>query len=617
MLKVGIVAILVFSEMLAALILNIFVIYFFEIDQLKSIISNRNILVITVMAILIAFFLSSYYLYKKNFLLLKDKPECSSEESSEEGCPSSKNTVFEETSSQLSIFDFNIASSPYPIVIFDNNQSIIATNQKSLEMLNVEEADVVGENFFLKFTNLLQNQTSKVDADKTVLRDNYITSNMFIIAGAEKFCDWILLPVNKGSSSENVTLCIGADRTEAVNLKKEVSEKEQIIGTLVEKVRHIYYRADSKGIILDISHYVNALSESLTPDDFVGRNATDFYVNPQQREELLKKLSCDGYISDFDVELELPNGERQFVSISASRFYDNDGRYCGVEGFLQNITARKESEKYLEEYSKKLEHMVNNQLKELIDAKEKAEEANRAKSSFLASITHEIRTPLHGILSFSELGVAKAEIIDADKAGKYFSTINSSGKRLLRLLNDLLDFAKMEAGKMEYSFNKIELYSLATIVIDEFQGMITEKRMELICEQPDFSTVVLGDGTRVSQVIANLISNAIKYSDTDSKIEIIFSNAEICGINEEKSVPAIQFDVIDNGIGMEKSEIESVFEKFMQANSGKKRHIGGTGLGLAISREIVNAHCGEIFAANNPEGGAIFTVKLPHVPQIY
>ncbi|MCP4753902.1 MAG: PAS domain S-box protein, partial [Proteobacteria bacterium] len=252
---------------------------------------------------------------------------------------------------------------------------------------------------------------------------------------------------------------------------------------------------------------------------------------------------------------------------------------------------------------RKVAEMANKKyFNEVLDAKEQAESANRAKSEFLANISHELRTPMQGILGFSSLGIDRINDVDRKKLGSYFSNVHSSGKRLLLLLNDLLDLSKLEAGKIEYDFKEGRISKVIEVVMNDFIALSREQNIAIEFNSPSFPDVAVMDAGRIMQVVGNLLSNAVKFSNSNGKVTIDIENQQ----------DFLTISVTDGGLGIPEDELESVFDKFVQS-SKTATGAGGTGLGLAISRRIVSDHSGEIWAASNPEGGSVISFSIPKI----
>lgn len=332
------------------------------------------------------------------------------------------------------------------------------------------------------------------------------------------------------------------------------------------------------------------------PDEVHGKSMTMLlpaYARSKHQHNIFKFRDAsddEGHKLELDREILLQglhkDGHIFFASIGISKIQLPDGSWR-FTAFIRNSTEERMAEKKLKE------------------AKNTAEKANHAKSEFLANMSHELRTPMHGILSYSQLGISRIATADTEKLKRYFTNIETSGLRLLALLNDLLDLAKLEAGKMEVKIQSRNIQTIVDACLLEFDAKFEERQLKIVLDKPDLDIMVDCDEQRIKQVIINLLSNAIKFSPQGGQITVCYSVVKN-GLFELK--------VIDQGPGIRSDRIETIFDKFVQ-DEGKNTGtgMGSTGLGLAICKKIIQAHNGIIFAKSKfgLEKGAIFILTIP------
>jgi len=244
----------------------------------------------------------------------------------------------------------------------------------------------------------------------------------------------------------------------------------------------------------------------------------------------------------------------------------------------------------------------------LEEARHQAEAANLAKSAFLATMSHEIRTPITSVLGMADL--LRSTTLNREQAG-YVDTLSSSTRALLAILNDILDISKIEAGKITVEALEFQLHPVFRDVVSLCLSMASAKGLVLGLDiQPDVPARVVGDSTRLRQVLFNLVSNAIKFTETGS-VRLRLSIETRDGKARDDKAVVIRCDVEDTGIGIARDEIDRLFRPFSQVDSSTTRRFGGTGLGLAITRRLLDLMGGEIGVVSAPGQGATFWFTMP------
>ena len=244
------------------------------------------------------------------------------------------------------------------------------------------------------------------------------------------------------------------------------------------------------------------------------------------------------------------------------------------------------------------------------------EEEAEAKSQFLSTMSHEIRTPLNGIIGFTKL---LKQMDTTEDQNEFISLIENSSNNLISIVNDVLDLSKMNAEKMEIEHIPFHLFETIDLTVASFAQMADQKDIEFgVLVDPTLSPYVIGDPTKLSQILTNLIGNAIKFTDAYGKINLFVE-----GVSSDKDHTALKFSVSDSGIGLSEEQQKTIFEAYGQATAGTSRKYGGTGLGLTISRKMVQLMGGELEVESKENEGTTFFFTLPleknkdHEPSIY
>lgn len=280
---------------------------------------------------------------------------------------------------------------------------------------------------------------------------------------------------------------------------------------------------------------------------------------------------------------------------TAYRTFTNDEIHL-----LQQIADQAAIALYNAQSYELLEELVQERTQELEREKLLSDAANRAKSEFLSNISHELRTPLTGILGFS--GVLLEQIFGSlnSKQKQYVSCINSSGKHLLALINDLLDLTKIEAGKEELTIETVQAAEVGQACLAMVEERCQQRGLQLFLGVENDISTCMADQRRLKQILANLLSNAVKFTDSGS-----------ITLKIEQTAQEILFSVIDTGIGIAKADQISIFEPFKQVDGGLNRKYEGTGLGLTLSQRLAQLHGGDLTLESELGSGSCFTLRLP------
>ena len=321
-------------------------------------------------------------------------------------------------------------------------------------------------------------------------------------------------------------------------------------------------------------------------------------VNEQSRQRFEKMLTDRRAVRGHDSVWTTKNGTSLFVRENANAVIDSNGVAKYFEGTIEDITARKRAESALKRQTRELGKTV----KELEKAKGTAESATRAKGEFLANMSHEIRTPMNAVIGMTSL--LRDLNLTAEQA-EYVETIRVSGESLLGIINDILDFSKIEAGRIELENRPLSIRNCIEEAIDLVAAKAGEKGIELVSDvDQSVPEAMLGDVTRLRQILVNLVSNAVKFTQAG---EVVVSS-RVTGTSASRFT--MQLSVRDTGIGIPAEQQSRLFKAFSQADSSTTRKYGGTGLGLAITKRLTELMGGKISVESTVGAGSTFTLTL-------
>ncbi|TMO53909.1 histidine kinase [Pseudoalteromonas phenolica] len=476
------------------------------------------------------------------------------------------------------------------IISIDSNGIILNINQATEKLLGWQSNELTGKN-----VNILVPAPFHGEHDGYLKR--YLETGEANIIGKGREVS----AVHKDGSLVAIRLAIGhvnlnsgdifvafiSDIRPRLKMEQALRENEEKFRSLITNIPGIAYRCKDTPEWPMI--YISDAVENLTgyaPEDFLLPDPTISFsqlYHPEDKEKIIDKFNFNG---PFKLEYRIIDraGQERWMMEQGTHIKDLERNETWIDGFIMDITERKEMEQALRQ------------------AKDRAEQAATARANFMANMSHEIRTPMNAIIGFSDILIENNTQLEQQH---HLKTINNSAKSLLHLLNDILDSAKLDKGKLELEKRNFSLYQEVDEVISTLWLQARNKNLQLSVEvSPKLRDAYFGSPERIRQVLTNLLSNAIKFTEHGTvKVSV-----------EPQENNIINFVIEDTGIGMTQAQLQKVFDAFTQADASMSRRFGGTGLGTTISKQLVELMGGTITAQSTKGVGSQFSFTLPLKP---
>lgn len=410
----------------------------------------------------------------------------------------------------------------------------------------------------------------------------------------------------------------------------ELHDSRHLLQSIIDNSTAVIFVKDLQGRYLLVNRRFKELFH-VDPETFPGLTAYDVFPRPQAEalQAVDETILQSGMAQQSEDLIPQEDGLHTYIAIKAP-LLDESGKAYGLCAVATDITDRKQTEEELKRHRNHLEEMVRERtaelahanerqqaellvrrrLEELIQqrnaelvlAKEQADTANQAKTAFLASMSHELRTPLNAILGYTQILKRDKNLNPRQAAG--LETIEQGGEHLLTLINDVLDLARIEAGKLELMPQAFNLPAFLDVICNIIRIKAEQKRLSFALDAAaDLPLAISADEKRLRQVLLNLLGNAIKFTDRGS---ILF---RVRVLSRSQANTRLRFTVEDSGIGIEADALETIFHPFEQAGDFQRRH-GGTGLGLDISRRLVRLMGSDISVKSQPGRGSSFSFDI-------
>lgn len=501
-----------------------------------------------------------------------------------------------------------IEASLDPLVTINTEGKITGMNEATVIITGIERSKLIKSNFFDYFTEQekakevykqIFEKGSVVDFPLTLKHKNGRLTDVLFNGSVYKGDDGNVLGV----------VIVARDVTEQKRtqeiLEKSLKEISDYKYALDES--SIVEITDEKGIITHVNKNSCEISK-YSAAELIGQDHK-ILNSSYHSKEFIKHLwdtIAEGKIWRNEIQNRAKDGSLYWLDTTIVPFLNEKGKPYQYVAIRSDITEQKKSEKALTEaivFAELATGLAEEAKGKAESAAEQAEEAVKAKQQFLSNMSHEIRTPMNAIIGFTKV------IMKTDLSGKqkeYLSAIKTSGDSLIVLINDILDLAKVDAGKMNFEKTPFKMRDSISAMLHLFETKIQEKNLELVKEYDNkIPEVLLGDPVRLHQIIMNLVSNAVKFT-ARGKISVIAML-----LNETEEVAKIEFIVKDTGIGIPENKTGLIFDNFAQASSDTARLYGGTGLGLAIVKQLIESQGGTINVESEVMKGSSFSFILP------
>ncbi|HLB12615.1 MAG TPA: PAS domain S-box protein [Dehalococcoidia bacterium] len=479
------------------------------------------------------------------------------------------------------------SSTEYSIIGKDREGNILLWNEGARRLYGYEASEIIGRNSEILHVPEDVEAGIPVQMRETALREGKFEGTLARKrTNGERFTARVVVNPRRDSSGEVVGfLLISKDITEEVRLTEALKTTQFYTRSLIESNIDALMTTDPIGIITDVNEQMEALTGHRR-EELIGTPFKQYFTDPAQAEAGIRLVLREGKVTNYELTARSKAGKETMVSYNAATFFDRDGKLQGVFAAAREVTERKAFEKTLQEKNVELESAVF------------------AKDGFLASMSHELRTPLNSIIGFTGTLLMGLPGPLTDQQTDQVQTIGASGQHLLSLINDLLDLAKIDSGKVDINLAPIAVQGVVEEVATTLRPLAEKKGLSFTVHAPRKEVVVQTDRRALNQILINIANNAIKFTD---KGEVRLEIRDV--VRQDR--PWTQISVIDTGVGIRAEDQAKIFEAFSRLDSEPARRSEGTGLGLHLSRKLADLVHGEITFTSIYGQGSTFTVTLP------
>ncbi|MEG8947657.1 sensor histidine kinase [Rosettibacter firmus] len=475
------------------------------------------------------------------------------------------------------------------ISITDLNHNIIFVNQTFLNTYGYTLDEIIGKN-----TSILRSPKNDPEILKRIHEETqkggWNGRLINVKKDGSEFIIELSTSIVKDEKGEPIAYVgLSKDISDLVQTEEKLIEAEKKYHELFMELKDVVYESTIDGKFIELNPSGMEFFGINSIDELNNINiVNDIYLNPDDRERFKNELIKNGFVKDFEIDIKKLNGEIVTVRETSVAVKDKNGKIIGYRGILRDVTERKKHEAQLKELVKELE-ILNQELKN----------SNASKDKFFSIIAHDLRSPFSSLLSFSEFLYQDIDELSKDEIKSFAQNINDAAKTVFNLLENLLQWSRIQTGTISFKPRKFNIYDVSTKVINLLLNNALIKKIELI-NNINKDEIVFADEDMIFSVIQNLLSNAIKFT---------YENGKIILSSKEKD-NMVEISISDNGIGMDDKDIEKLFRIDIPFTKSGTRDEKGSGLGLILCKEMIEKNKGKIWVSSKLNEGTTFTFTL-------
>ncbi len=416
--------------------------------------------------------------------------------------------------------------------------------------------------------------------------------------GSRITCELKIVPHIGENTDSEFEIYFITNLSEKIEQKRELREFEDKYQTLFYEIKDAIYESTPDGKLIDMNPAGVELFGYKNKEELLSLDiAESLYLNPYDRTKFKNQLEKEGYVKDYEIGVRRKDGTIATVLETAFAFKDEKGNIRSYRGILRDITYSKNYESKLKKYIDEL-GQVN---KQLIRSEEELKNLNAAKDKFFSIVAHDLRSPFTSLIGYSEFLKDDLKDLSKEEIELFANNINESAQTVFNLIENLLQWSRVQTGRIQIDPEIFDLHQLVISTVRLLGNNAVKKKIELVNNiQP--RTLVYADEQTIGSIIQNLVSNAIKFTPKEGKIEI-----SALPDKDEK----IKVSVEDTGIGIKKEDVAKLFRIDMHLTTEGTEKEEGSGLGLILCKELIEKNNGEIFVESEPGKGSTFFFTLP------